>query len=259
VSSDVPILFCIPLIGQRAAKDWRRVCKLLEQTLASILVQPGNIFVLIACNEIPQTRFNGNPRVRYLQLEGDVPKTIDEMRRDRTKKRNRLSDEVAHLGGGYAVRMDADDLVSNRLTRYIMEDNNRNGYYFKTGYTYNAKNGALKLSKAFNKLCGTCGVIYISPDELEKGKGALKVLQGGHVTFAERAEQIGKPLSPVPFPAAVYVNNTGESIRDRIGITSLAHGTRRAIRAIRWRLVKLLGRDTDLRALHAEFGIAEKT
>lgn len=257
LASEIPIFFCIPLIGQRAAKDWGRVCALLEQTLASILVQPGNITVLIACNETPQTRFNDDPRVRYLPVEGKVPKTIEEMRRDRSGKRKMLSDAVADLGGGYAVRMDADDLVSNRLTRFIMEDDNRTGYCFRTGYTYDAANGALKLSRSFHQLCGTCGAIYVGPDELKKGSGALKVLAGGHVTFAERAERAGKPLKPVPFPAALYVTNTGESVRDRIGITSLSHGIRRGVRALRWQFVKLLGKDAAFDALRAEFGIAE--
>ena len=36
LTKDIPIHFCIPLIGQGAARNWSRVCELLEQTLASI-------------------------------------------------------------------------------------------------------------------------------------------------------------------------------------------------------------------------------
>lgn len=231
------------------------MCELLEQTLGSILVQPGNIKVLVACNEIPQTRFNDDPRVQYLPIEGPVPADIDEMRRDKHTKRERLSQEISKLGGGYAMPVDADDLLSNRLTSFIMEDDNRTGYCFQTGYTYDAKSGAIKLSNNFHRLCGTCGVVYIGPDELGAESKALRVLQGGHPTFVKRAERMGKKLTPVPFPAALYVTNSGESVRDLIGITSAAQALRRLKRYVQWQIIKLSGRDAAFKALRAEFGI----
>lgn len=256
MNKDVAIYFCIPLIGQGAARNWGRVCELLEQTLASILVQPGNIKVLVACNEIPQTRFNKDPRVEFLQVEGPVPADIREMRRDKHAKRARISREISKLGVGYAIPVDADDLVSNRLTGYIMEDDNRIGYFFQTGYTYDAKTGAIKLSKGFHRLCGTCAVLYIDRDDLGAKSKALHVLEGGHPTFVERAWSIGKALTPVPFPAALYVTNTGESVRDRVGITSLAQALRRVKRYLHWQIVKRSGREAAFNALRAEFGLS---
>lgn len=234
------------------------MCELLEQTLASILVQPGNIKVLVACNEIPQTRFNDDPRVQYLPIEGPVPADIDEMRRDKHTKRARLSQEIAKLGGGYAIPVDADDLLSNRLTSFIMKDDNRTGYCFQTGYTFDAKSGAIKLSTNFHRLCGTCGVVYIGPDELGAESKALRVLQGGHPTFVKRAERMGKNLTPVPFPAALYVTNSGESVRDRIGITSTSQAVRRVKRYLQWQLLKLSGRDAAFNAIRDEFGISKR-
>src|SRR5215203_5790908 len=97
--TQVPIFFCLPLIGRSAAKDWQKVCRLLDQTLGSILSQPGDIRVFIACNEVPDSRFAQDGRVRFLAMEGPPPANIKEMRRDTRAKRARVIDEVAASGG----------------------------------------------------------------------------------------------------------------------------------------------------------------
>jgi len=150
--AQVPIYFCMPLIGRSAAKDWQKVCRLLDQTLHSILSQPGDVRVFIACNEVPETSFGDDKRVRFLVMESPPPANITEMRRDTRSKRARVIDEVVASGGGYVVRVDADDLISNRLTRHIVADDNRVGYLFKRGYTYNVATKEFRLSRSFDRL-----------------------------------------------------------------------------------------------------------
>jgi hypothetical protein len=255
--TQVPIYFCMPLIGRQAAKDWQKVCRLLEQTLESILPQPGNIKVLIACNEVPQTRFANDERVRFLQMESTPPKNITEMRRDTRSKRARVIDEVAASGGGYVVRVDADDLISNQLTRHIMRDDNRVGYVFKQGYTYNAATKEFRLSRSFNKLCGTCGVIFLGPDDLSQGSAPRKIAMSGHSGFEQRCRAIGRVLAEVPFPAALYLTNHGESVRDKLPSQSTVHWVKSHLRAVRGRFRKLFSRHHLTPELRAEFGLRQ--
>jgi hypothetical protein len=247
----------MPLIGRSAAKDWQKVCRLLDQTLGSILSQPGDIRVFIACNEVPDSRFAQDGRVRFFQMEGTPPANIKEMRRDTRAKRARVIDEVAASGGGYVVRVDADDLISNRLTRHIMSDDNRVGYVFKRGYTYNMVTKEFRLSRSFNKLCGTCGVIFLRPEDLSKGSAPRRIAMAGHSGFEQRCRAIGRVLAEAPFPAALYLTSHGESVRDKLPTISVVHWVKSHLRAVRGRLRKLVSPHNLTPELRAEFGLEQ--
>ncbi len=46
---------------------------------------------------------------------------------------------VRKLGGGYVMMLDADDLVSNRLVEYVLNDKDPHGYIVEVGYAYDWK------------------------------------------------------------------------------------------------------------------------
>jgi len=255
--AQVPIYFCMPLIGRSAAKDWQKVCRLLDQTLYSSLSQPGDVRVFIACNEVPETSFGDDKRVRFLVMESPPPANITEMRRDTRSKRARVIDEVVASGGGYVVRVDADDLISNRLTRHIVADDNRVGYLFKRGYTYNVATKEFRLSRSFDRLCGTCGVIFLGPDDLGAESLPRKIARSGHTEFGQRCRAIGRPLAEVPFPAALYLTSHGESVRDKLPSQSAVHWVKSHLRVIRGRFRKLVSSQSLTPELRAEFGLRQ--
>ena len=115
----------------------------------------------MAGNDIPDSRFVDDPRLEFLHVQGDVPQTWREKIRDKTIKLRRLTEEVCDRGGGYIVTMDADDLVSDRLTRHVARTDNKIGYIFQSGYLLNVAGKRFGLVDDFPNHCGTCAVFYL--------------------------------------------------------------------------------------------------
>jgi len=207
------IYFCMPLVGRSASSDWNRVCLLLDQTLKSILVQSGNIKVLVACNEIPNSSLASDSRLSFLSIQGHKPQTLQERRQDKSKKLRRLIEEVRARGPGYVILMDADDLISNRLVDYIRTSNNKNGYLFQSGYLLNVAGKRFRKTRNFPTHCGTCAAFYLSHDDLAPGREICAIMERGrHTRYAEACEKMGRTLEKVPFPVAIYVRHHGENI-----------------------------------------------
>jgi hypothetical protein len=203
----------MPLIGRLAAKNWDHVVELLDQTLQSVLTQEGNLRVLVACNDVPASRFIHDPRLEFLSIVGKVPQTWQEKIRDKTIKLRTVVDEVCHRGGGYVVMMDADDLVSNRLTQYITSTDNKIGYLFQSGYLFNVAGRSFRLTHDFPIHCGTCGVFYLGENDLTPGLGVCAIIEHGkHTEYAKHSEALGRRLERVPFPAAIYLRHHGANV-----------------------------------------------
>jgi len=207
------IYFCMPLIGRLAAKNWDHVVELLDQTLQSVLTQEGNLRVLVACNDVPASRFIDDPRLEFLRVGGEVPQTWQEKIRDKTIKLRRIVEEVCHRGGGYVVMMDADDLVSNRLTQHIARTDNQIGYLFQSGYLFNVAGKRFRLANDFPNHCGTCAVFYVGKNDLTPGRGICAIIEHGeHTEYAKDSAAIGRRLERIPFPAAIYLRHHGDNV-----------------------------------------------
>ena len=210
---DDTIYFCIPLIGRLAAKNWDHVGELFDQTLQSVLTQEGNLRVLVAGNDIPVSRFIHDPRLEFLQVQGDVPQTWRERIQDKAIKLRRLVEEVCDRDGGYVVTMDADDLVSNLLTRHVARTDNKIGYIFQSGYLFNVAGKRFDLVNDFPNHCGTCAVFYLGENDLTPGAGVCAILEKGkHTEYAKHAESLGRKLERIPFPAAIYLRHHGDNV-----------------------------------------------
>jgi hypothetical protein len=215
-----PIYYCLPLKSRAVAKDWNHVCRLLEDTLAAIFASDiDDIKVLIACHDVPVTRFSGDSRLEYLPIGHTVPVSVAEQTNDKQIKLRMLAEAVCQAGGGYMVLMDADDLVSRHLARFIRNDDNRLGYSIQQGYIWNIQRGYFYKVNDFPRHCGSCSVFYLEPKDLMNGAEGL--IQGiyttSHTNLAGMSESKGRPLSSVPFPAMIYLRHHGEnfSIRSR--------------------------------------------
>ncbi|MBP0651492.1 hypothetical protein J8J40_30970, partial [Mycobacterium tuberculosis] len=66
----------------------------------------------------------------------------------------------------------------------------------------------------FWRQCGSCAVFYLTPADLAEGENGLPARltgQIGHRGYPRVSAECGRPLEPLPFPAAVYVRNHGEN------------------------------------------------
>ena len=143
------IYFIIPLMSKRVANDWETVSLLFNRTLWSCYNQTDPDFkILVACHEIPLLTKKYDDRVEFIQVnEKDcpVPKNQSEKMIDKGYKTHTLAMRLRELGGGYAMMVDADDLVSCHISEFIKEHPNENGFYVKTGYVYFVGDNYMKI------------------------------------------------------------------------------------------------------------------
>ena len=214
------IYFGMPLKSRAVAKDWNRVSMLLDNTLRSIFAQTmPDIEVLIACHDEPVTSFDTHPRLHKLVIEEAGPGSDDNegQGRDKQIKIRRLIEEVCRRGGGYLVRMDADDLVSCRLAEFIHTTNNRRGYTLQSGYILNLGRRYFQYVDNFARHCGSCAVFYLTPEDLAFVPGGMaeSIFLTTHIGYEAMSKRLGRPMDAVPFPAMMYIRHHGENLSVR--------------------------------------------
>jgi hypothetical protein len=205
--------FGIPLRSRQASRDWRRVCALLDATLNSTLRQlNADIQVIVACHERPATR-SRDSRVTFLEAASSRPRDGLEQMYDKRSKKIMLAEEICRRGGGYLMLLDSDDLVSNRLAEFVMRQHNKTGYVVDQGYIYDAQVRRLTRVRDFDRICGSSVIPYLSPADCRDPQFDWREYVGDtwHAEFRRASADLGRPLEPLPFPAAIYVTNNGEN------------------------------------------------
>mgnify|MGYP002543809520 CR=1 FL=1 len=216
------IYFVIPLMSKQVAKDWDMVSTLFNRTLWSCYNQTDpNFKILVACHEIPTLNRKYDDRVEFIKVtekDAPIPKTQEEKMIDKGYKTHTLAMRLRELGGGYAMMVDADDLVSCHLAEFIAHHPNENGYYVKTGYVYFVGDNYMKVLPKFSS--GSACIVNYKIDDLpdsypqimtancDDNKWIIRKRHGGVVPACKAA---GRPLKPLPFKGAVYVLGSGEN------------------------------------------------
>jgi hypothetical protein len=63
-----------------------------------------------------------------------------------------------------------------------------------------------------DRYCGSCAAIHFTPDGIAaREEDHLSTFHGefrDHAKVEQGATRLGRPLQPIPFPAAVYLVNT---------------------------------------------------
>ena len=216
------LYFVIPLMSKKVAKDWEMVSTLFNRTLWSCYNQTDSDFkIIVACHEIPELTKKYDERVEFIQVseeECPIPKTQDEKMVDKGYKTHTLAMRLRELGGGYAMMVDGDDLVSCHLAEFIKKHPNENGFYVKTGYVYFVGNDYMKVLPKFSS--GSACIVNYSVDDLpDKYPNAMTancdanewIIRKRHGGVVPACEKAGRPLKPIPFKAAVYVLGSGEN------------------------------------------------
>lgn len=228
-----PFWFVIPLRGKASSNDWEAVSRDVRRTLRSVLNQSdGRFRVLLSCAEVPDLANISDERLTILTGAYPVARTFMEKASDKRAKKRAAGAYLGERGGGYVMLLDADDYVSRDLVKHVLTSDNRSGYYFDEGYILYALTNTFEKIGSFFKKCGSCYVTYFEPEELPKNRTdentAFEAYKNHRLARETAAEQ-GKMLERVPFPAAVYVLETGENL-------STDHPNKR-----RWSRYKLLG------------------
>ncbi len=223
--TQTPFLFAIPFLPRSMAADWDQACAALANTLRSVLNQSDSDFsVAICCHDVPSLPADIRERINVVEATFAPP--IERSRKmfsDGGRKVRQLAGLLADMGGGYFFRLDADDLVSRDLVAYARAEADPNGYLVETGYVLDAKTGILApvpgawKNTPFHQVCGSCAIRNLSASELpggelyRRGEGLFAGVTQ-HKNCGVEAAAMGRPLRPIPFPAVVYVLNTGNNI-----------------------------------------------
>ncbi len=209
--------FAIPLISRQASHDWSAVESLLTDTLASILHSTTRDFrVLIACHDVPDTPYNADDKVKFLQVAFPPLMGRNRPMLDKIHKLRTAALEARQSGPGYIMLMDADDLISKRLVEYVLADQDPYGYVISKGYELDYATGRVKWCPRYHLLCGSSVIAKVSLDDLpqsleDEHSYFSSMIQGGHRMCEARSRDMGRPLRRIPFPAGMYIINNGEN------------------------------------------------
>jgi hypothetical protein len=182
-----------------------------------VLAQKNQNFkIFIACHDLPQGKIFNNPKINFLKADFPVPKNYDEQMQDKGKKRRMLEAAMHEHGDGYFMLLDSDDLVSNNLAEYVLNDNNRRGYVIKDGYKLNKSTMRFqKIDGYFNHTCGSSTIFYFKREDLPPHSNDPHTYFcdkfQNHTTFMQDSIDLGRPLDLIPFPAGIYVVDNGEN------------------------------------------------
>ncbi|XIM85911.1 glycosyltransferase family A protein [Enterococcus faecium] len=216
------LCFVIPLMSAKAANNWEMVSTLFNRTLWSCYNQTDPDFkIIVACHEIPKLTHEYDDRVEFIQVsekDAPIPTNQDEKMIDKGYKTHALAMRLRELGGGFAMMVDADDLVSSHLAEYVNSHPQENGFYVKTGYVYFVGDDYMKVLPKFSS--GSACIVKYAVEDLPEAYPEVMaancddnpwIIRKRHGGVVPACEEQGRPLKPLPFKAAVYVLGTGDN------------------------------------------------
>ena len=224
VSPDPLVVFAAPLMSRAFADDWSAVSRAVARAVASLRAQSDPNWRLLLCSQDRPEGVDFDDRVRFLPFDRAV-EGFDKKPKVETLCRA-LPDHMP--GDGYLFALDADDVVHPDLVAWMRRDHNGRGYWLRDGYMIDARTGEVgrlgsrrpwaPLRRPFIAQCGSSAALYV---DFRTDQGfehvARRFYRPGHRGFRENAAAHGLPLDRVPFPAALYVMNTGENMRQKRG------------------------------------------
>lgn len=214
------LVFIVPLKSAQVSRSWSRASALCERTLRSICAQTSGEFrAVLVCHEPPQMSFRHPSLEIVSRPDLPVPTSLIAQRHDKWIKARIGLVTQRPRAPFHAMIMDADDCVSNRLAGWIAAHPASPGWYFDRGYIHDEGTRTLFIHRhRFDLMCGTSSILRCVTDEIPDGlDGPLTsypILRYGHSKIVDHMNSVGRPLRRLPFPGAVYIRNTGETITD---------------------------------------------
>lgn len=221
------VIFGIPLISRKAARDWSRVIHQFSATLESLRRQTSEGFrIVVAGTEEPELRAPLAGCFDFLHCPDLAGDDRPSKLRDHWNKRLTLAKRARELGGGYLMFVDADDLVSRRLVAFLEENPHPSGYLVTEGYVFDAMSGEIapypfsgyEHHYPFDRICGTSAIVRFSADELPSNESETslfsRICKKGHTHVRRCAFDEGRPLARLPFRGVAYVRGTEANLSD---------------------------------------------
>lgn len=209
------LCFLIPLKSQLVSNNWQKVCRIFETTLLSTYNQiDPNFKIIVICHEKPHLQFTYDERVEIIQVDFPIPdkSQTKETMKDKWKKLGMGMIRAKEINPDFIMFVDADDLVSNKLSQYVNSHKEANGWILKKGYKYSYGSHWLNKDNDFN--CGTNAIINSKlirfPTTIEESEQCI-ILANGHTVIEAKMKELKTPLTPLPFPGAVYICNHGDN------------------------------------------------
>ncbi|SHH00034.1 hypothetical protein [Marivita hallyeonensis] len=216
------LTFLIPLVGPHHVSDWDAVTHRLTATLGTFQRQTNpNWTVAICCQERPN--LPDDPRISYL------PFTDPAAGNDKWRKLRLLNEALPDLTEtpGYVMSFDADDLLHPDTVDEMLTRQASGGYLVQSGLVMDVSTQEIALAdtrslsapmrKPFWKLCGSCAALFHDPREPASTAFLTEMTQHEHRMFPYLARLAGQPLTPLSYPAVLYMLNHGENFGARRG------------------------------------------
>ena len=212
------LTFLIPVRHPDNSPDWSRLKANLAQTVGSIAAQTHSDWRgIIIANEgadlppLPE-RFSVEwvqfpPNLRHEKVGGSTEDFLDAFRVD--KGRRVLKGMLRARDSRFFMIVDDDDFVSARITQFVADHPNANGWTVDLGYVWDDGGKILYRHHQLNHVCGSSLIIksdlYGLPENFEAAtREFIMTMLGSHRRIGSILAERGTPLAALPFPGTIY-------------------------------------------------------
>ena len=230
--------FVVPFKSKAKSNDWEKDSLLLKRTLESTLNQVDENFrCYVVYSDMPLYPIYDSKiewvhfPFDFLELEqiADLHTFIRRPNAHPEAYATRFLDQGKRVlfgctkainnGCDYIMMLDADDLVSNRLSQFVNMNNRKEnfGWFVSKGYLYRDGGGFLqKVPKGMNQMHGSVNIVrsnLIPMPDFNDRRLEPFVFFAHHTYLYSQIENLyGKQLQEIPFYATIYVvHNSGWS------------------------------------------------
>lgn len=263
--------FVVPFKSKSKSKNWDNDCFLLAATLKSICNQTNDGYrIFVVYTDYPENIFK-NGKIEFIKFPfpfvtndelNKIEKSrnpesklvIDERMFDQGKRILYGCSQARKCGCEFVMSVDADDLVSNRISSFVQENETEKiGWYVNKGYVLR-KNSLLllKVNKNMNYMNASTHIVHIGlvPEVNFESRNVTEFsFFSAHGYLKERLRVgLGTTLKPLPFFALIYFIH--DSNWAGLGTTMKKHWIKTFIKYI------LLGKLLN-RSIRKEFGLNE--
>ena len=209
------LIFIVPLQSPESSKSWAQVSRIARRTIHSLTSQICDEFrVILVCNQAPEG-LEDHSHLQVIAEKFKVPEKREDRMRDKWIKVRRGLIEASRYPVTHVMIVDADDFVSNRLADLVKQNPMKSpGWIINQGYIYEEGSRVVFRTGFLNQICGSSGIIAVRRSELPSsmdGDFAHPILDHGHSVIEEYFRDLGRALTPVSFPAAIYLTGSGEN------------------------------------------------
>jgi len=281
------LTFIVPVISREISDNWDLVLGNLRKTLASIKNQTiSNWRVLIVSQTKPDVEYIED-KIIYIHADfkpaAKPPENIklSAMKRsvcrrandlDRVRKIRVAAATLHEYRTDFVMLLEADDLVSNRLCEFVMENKEANGWSIQEGYTWDGRSGYMFQTNRFNAISGSSWIVKVfyemlpkdmpldvDPSTLTLVPSGCPFLDNGHRKMRDGMAQAGKPMQTLPFRGAIYHWMHGVNLSDKYIIEDESLSLSGKMRQWRSNLKNMKNRVYLTESLESEFAIKSES